>query len=326
MATSSAGTPMQIPEGLALSQTDDCDLSEGRRWTNICIEDGISSETCFMTSLWGRREDRSYMNKIYCETEVLVPSLESSDWTDALEDKYEYDHYVGPFLSKQTWFRLQSPRADKPRGSDPYLIREEYKKLIKDIQKHWTAWRTGVQEGRGTVLLGWPGIGKSIFLKIFLAHLLLDSKPVIMSDPEGQTFSAFDGGPDGKGRVRIVRTNFLVPFVEENRHFARCIVLYDSTSSLPTRPPYEMTTDNHGSDLRFWIVQATSPKESQWKAWKVRASAQIWCMMPWDWREIWIVSCGLMGMDTELAKKAYAQLGPGIRQPCGKYLHGFRNP
>lgn len=145
---------------------------------------------------------------------------------------------------------------------DSILVRNEYRQLLNHITELHKQLRGGV------VLLGQPGIGKSLFLYYILLYRIFHSKPTAFeSTPQGifffgETFKRLDKiDPEG---------------------YPDAWALSDSNYKL--MQPSESFTQPYS---RFFLVQATSPQLTRWQGWPKYRDAEMVTMNLWSWEEIY---------------------------------------
>ncbi|KAM6499073.1 hypothetical protein JOM56_004581 [Amanita muscaria] len=126
---------------------------------------------------------------------------------------------------------------------------------------------------RGVVITGTPGIGKSIFLYFVLVERILNGQCTAYQYTS--TVILMLGSHD----VRIFPADPRL----DTRKFPGTWALVDSNVELI--PPRGEFTSAHS---KFYLIQATSPQPSRWKAWKKQLSAAIAVMKPWSCKELYI--------------------------------------
>ncbi|KAG8991594.1 hypothetical protein FRB94_012382 [Tulasnella sp. JGI-2019a] len=158
-----------------------------------------------------------------------------------------------------------------PLGPDPtdrfeqtlpttLLIREVYVKIYEYVKK--TFLKGDFDAGRGLVVLGQPGIGKTAFLYYALVRALRDRIPVIWCRAEERSaWLQFD--IEGK----------VTPYEASRR--VRRLSFFDQC------PPSSTSFDDPG-----YIVQATSPQRARYKDWAKQSVARYWVMENWSTEEV----------------------------------------
>ncbi|KAJ7221687.1 hypothetical protein GGX14DRAFT_430674 [Mycena pura] len=157
---------------------------------------------------------------------------------------------------------------------DLIIIREEYLKIWSYIEEASGKLNTKNRKSgipRGLVVWGHPGIGKSLFLLYALVQALLAKKPVALCRSPFH-FDYFD--KDGVTRIKWADAGALKlpPGV---------IALFDTLKEQES--PHNIFIDRLNA---AYVVQATSPKVSQYKEWSKQLRAELWPMPLWSRAEL----------------------------------------
>lgn len=122
---------------------------------------------------------------------------------------------------------------------------------------------------KGVVLIGQPGIGKSIFLYYILVGRVLGSQVTI-----------FEDRPDKK---YIFGESFEAVTQLNPQDYPKAWALSDSNTNL-VHPSASFTS----ASSKFFTLQATSPQPERWYRWMKYRSTVLVAMDLWSWDEIYI--------------------------------------
>ncbi|KAL5526986.1 SQS1_4 [Sanghuangporus sanghuang] len=217
-----------------------------------------------------------------------VPSLELS----ISDEQAEGTEPVGRFLdlTKLEGWSAGLSNLVMPR----FLIRKEYEELdsfLASADKSKTS---------RVLLIGQPGIGKTVYLTYCLLKRLSSGKRTIVSWSDTSRYLFQDDGA------------FWIPFktiaaaglkVTDDRD-RDALILYDLNNNQPR--PYEM---------RNWhIVVASSPKNSRWKEWEKETQPETYIMKTWGWEEMYISrGMAVTNRSDDEWRKAFLKYGGSAR-------------
>ncbi|KAL5480221.1 SQS1_1 [Sanghuangporus weigelae] len=190
-----------------------------------------------------------------------VPSLELSISDEQTEDT----ELVGRFLdlTKLEGWSAGLSSLVMPR----FLIRKEYEELDSFLA-------SDKSKAPRVLLIGQPGIGKTVYLTYCLLKRLSSGKRTIVSWSDTSRYLFQDNGAFWIPNKIIAAAGLKVTDDRDGD----ALILYDLNNNQPK--PYEM---------RNWhIVVASSPKNSRWKEWEKETQAQTYIMKTWGWEEMYI--------------------------------------
>ncbi|KAJ6615370.1 hypothetical protein B0H10DRAFT_70465 [Mycena sp. CBHHK59/15] len=251
---------------------------------------------------WGKGD--SVRDAIVKEENIEVPPIgttwvdQVSSWApDMPQAPASFDANGPPVNYNAKWLTWGSNRFDTKQN---LLIRDEYPAIIKRISIDFDERIKESPEHSGsTIVIGWPGIGKTTFLYYYLICLLLKAESVLFSNGK-QCF-----GFSKKG-VQTVPWSGLEQ-LRRHADFHFCKFLCDAFERRP--PPRQLYRNNNN-----FIVLTTSPFVENWKLVHKYKNGKLCYMKPCTWEEVYTVACVLYPYKPDTIKNNFQSYGPSFRR------------
>ncbi|PFH47425.1 hypothetical protein AMATHDRAFT_6767 [Amanita thiersii Skay4041] len=207
-----------------------------------------------------------------------------------------------------TWLGLQgdvipgNPTINASLDARPdvnYLIRAEYVRMYEFVEGHSSTAR--LQKPPIIIIMGQPGIGKTIWMHYAIRRRLGEKKSTILYR-QGRYYSFTNSGVSTKDcsdqfRTQVGAENVLWCFVDSA----------DSPDGLPT------ALSGHGLP-GILPIYISSPTESRWSNCQQSRHVYLAVMNPWTWEEIEAAhSVCTPKSNLTLIKSLYHELGPTAR-------------
>ncbi|KAK7680283.1 hypothetical protein QCA50_016523 [Cerrena zonata] len=243
--------------------------------------------------LW---KNKDHWNQIIDTVEVDIPDLASSvtvsdDPTSSTSVKARFiklDHVPGLNYNIKSW-------PSMPR----FLIREEYVELEHFVE---SGKRLGLVD---TLLLGQPGIGKSMYLTYCLLRRLAAGKSTILSLSPKARYVFLDQG------VYWIPDDSVLSLQQNLNRDSDGLTLYDINNE------QDRAMDTSKFLTRWDSILASSPSEHRFKAWakfNIQTSRKF-VMKTWGWSEVYLsrdASKIQRGLDEW--RRAFTNFGGSVRR------------
>ncbi|KAK7685116.1 hypothetical protein QCA50_011956 [Cerrena zonata] len=243
--------------------------------------------------LW---KNKDHWDQIIDTVEVDIPDLASSvtvsdDPTSSTSVKARFiklDHVPGLNYNIKSW-------PSMPR----FLIREEYVELEHFVE---LGKRLGLVD---TLLLGQPGIGKSMYLTYCLLRRLAAGKSTILSLSPKARYVFLDQG------VYWIPDHSVLSLQQDLNSDSDGLILYDINNE------QDRAMDTSKFLTRWDSILASSPSEHRFKAWEkfnIQTSRKF-VMKTWGWSEVYLsrdASKIQRGLDEW--RRAFTNFGGSVRR------------
>ncbi|KAL5525449.1 SQS1_6 [Sanghuangporus sanghuang] len=208
----------------------------------------------------------------------LVPDVDLSSFPDSYGMSFESDDLDHPTTVEAKFLDL----AELPGWSSELaevfvtkiLIRKEYEELDEFLNKLIHSDDEAKTGRKDVLLIGQPGIGKTVYFSYCLLKRLSSGRRTIFSLSPTRRYLFQDNGVFWIPNETI---SAAAGHITDDRD-PDALILFDLSSNQPSP-----------SSIRNWrTVVASSPKSSRWKHWQKEKIPEVFVMKTWTWEEILI--------------------------------------
>ncbi|KAL5484750.1 SQS1_5 [Sanghuangporus weigelae] len=207
-----------------------------------------------------------------------VPDVDLSSFPDSDGMSFESDDLDLPTTVTAKFLDLTGLRGWSSELAEAFvtkiLIRKEYEELDEFLKKVVCSDDEAKTGRKDVLLVGQPGIGKTVYLSYCLLKRLSSGRRTIFSFSPTRRYLFQDSGAFWIPNETI---SAAAGHITDDRD-PDALILFDLNSSQPSP-----------SSIRNWrTVVASSPKVSRWKHWQKEKIPKMFVMKTWTWEEIYI--------------------------------------